>query len=236
MFGRSYDYDEIEELMMNDAAVFAGAFIFKFCWVLTTRLSSVRLFDPSEPDLEKRTNVTPSETIKSLGYLFPLSCIPNSRMIGAGNRQLMYALSLIKKGTVLTTSVASIYESIPKSKRQAIIFDFYNRTCQCPACTENWLESRPDDKSFQASIDEDLKKFDHTPELNSLFKKIAAKAEKSNNSIDMKFLTRIKLLVEKSWDHFCLPSYPLVRATTIMMNTMDSLLTLSFQRAPSCEE
>ncbi|KAJ8669789.1 hypothetical protein QAD02_001048, partial [Eretmocerus hayati] len=232
IFGRSYDFNEIEELMNNDSAVFAGAILLKLFIVMNAKCCSFPLVDPCEeaergsssPD--ESDHIGPILSFKSFGFLTTTTCCPNVKSyLTLNNRYIMYSLHPIKKGSPLSTSLKSVYDEVPKLKRQTRFKNMYGRMCDCQACVENWSEICAKEDVFkfvfggESEIDCELMK-----ELRSLLDEVDAKIHKLNFP-DAKFLTRSKQLVARSWKHFPMPSVIAFRAITLLIFLLGTFLS-----------
>ncbi|KAJ8670018.1 hypothetical protein QAD02_001277, partial [Eretmocerus hayati] len=68
-------------------------------------------------------------------------CIPNIKAgLTREHLSVWHTLQPIKKGDrlIFFNPASTIYDNVPKSTRQRLFRTYYNCTCDCQACTENW--------------------------------------------------------------------------------------------------
>ncbi|KAJ8670033.1 hypothetical protein QAD02_001292 [Eretmocerus hayati] len=238
-FGTKYDFRDIQKLRRNDTAIFVGALLFKFAWIQYSRISFARLFDLSDRDYKKQMEEPMCESLKCLGYLFPLTCAPNCKStVSYGAKHILYALHPMKKGTPLTSSISSIYDHVKKPKRMETVKQFYNFDCDCRACIENWFDPEPygdvvrkelaalPNRTYQIAVS-------LLREVESTCGELSGRSQKENLS-DPKLLTSTKMMVTKAWRNFSMPSTVLLRTTSTMKAVYDMFLTSDVLHAPSC--
>ncbi|KAJ8669790.1 hypothetical protein QAD02_001049 [Eretmocerus hayati] len=163
VFGKTYDFDEIDKLMKNDCAIFSGALILRLCLLTVTKTSSLYLIDPGKetsmdvrncPTRRKSVEDTTTFYTELFGTFIGSGCVPNVTHISTyANRAVTYSLSPIKKGSPIMSSTASIYKLVPKAERQAVHKMIYNRSCDCQACSEDWSNILADNEEFLKSLE-----------------------------------------------------------------------------------
>ncbi|KAJ8669959.1 hypothetical protein QAD02_001218 [Eretmocerus hayati] len=240
IFNQSYSPLNLHDLRKDDVAIFVGALLLKFCTIITSGCYASKLADPEdlddypkEPEYEKcpcgadEDPKTVSIVVTSLMTI--IGCFPNvGHCVVEGNKLILFALRPIKEGEKLCSyTESSIYECTPKSERQSQHRLFYNSSCDCIACTQNWSATLQDNKKLTeicvAEIRNSLIGAQIKREIDAISKQLEA-CSLSLNHPDFDLLEKAKNLVFKAWTHFHMPS-PLIIAST---KTMKSLITNLF--------
>ncbi|KAJ8670036.1 hypothetical protein QAD02_001295 [Eretmocerus hayati] len=225
ILGTQYEFRDIKKLRKNETALFVGALLFKFSWVMKSRTTLTLVSDPSEPPPIIKDGKLPPlcESLKSLNFLFPLTCVPNCRSIlASNNKHIMYALQPIKEGTPLLSSSKSIYQGLKKSERVNNLQELYHRNIKCQACEEDWFEYKTTGADLQREIN--LK-----PIIGlGIMQEMDLRMEELNNQskeilCDSKLLAKTCNIVEKAWQHFSMPSLILKRVTSNLMLLFDRI-------------
>ncbi|XP_018573238.1 SET and MYND domain-containing protein DDB_G0273589-like [Anoplophora glabripennis] len=76
--------------------------------------------------------------VYSLYTKFQHSCFSNTFLLFYGNKIVVKALTKIRKGEHVTTSFGITFANSKKSDRQTRLQKFYNYTCHCEPCLNDW--------------------------------------------------------------------------------------------------
>ncbi|KAJ8669784.1 hypothetical protein QAD02_001043 [Eretmocerus hayati] len=220
IFGRTYDFDEIEELIENDTAIFVGAFLAKMNWLIASKCTTFKLYNPSEHVITamqrnqyladqaawiRRSNMS----LDQISMLTQLGCIPNIECCRTHDtKSLAYALQPIKAGTPLirSTTGPTVYDYSRKIDRQPTSWLYYDKECDCQACTEDWYKM--------------LRK--PTENKGELWKEMCSILGEweghsgAPNYPDEKVISRVKKLVARTWIEYPMPSAMYVHVVRIM--------------------
>ncbi|KAJ8669783.1 hypothetical protein QAD02_001042 [Eretmocerus hayati] len=227
IFGRTYDFDEIEKLMENDTAIFVGAFLARISWIISSKCSTFKLYDPGEHVLiaQQRNRLLKGEaawirkiniSLDPISMLTPQGCIPN---IGCcrtyGTQNLAYALQPIKAGTplIISTTGPSVYDYSKTIDRQPTSWLYYDKECDCQACTEDWYKMLRKPTENQGELWE---------EMCSILGEWEAHSGTPNYPNE-KVLSRVKKLVARTWIEYPMPSAILINTTYCFILEIESL-------------
>ncbi|KAJ8669792.1 hypothetical protein QAD02_001051 [Eretmocerus hayati] len=246
VFGKTYDFDEIDNLMKNDCAIFSGALILRLYLLIATKTSSLYLIDPSKETLMDVKNSnrprsvvsTPTFYTELFGSFTVSGCISNAtHHLTYANRAITYSLSHIKKGSPIICSQACIYNLVPKAERQAVHKKIYRRPCDCQACSEDWSDILADvenlGKSWKAAPSIGRALMYKKEEID---KEIKAKYDRMNFP-DPKLISKTIEFVTESWKHFPMPSLMTVRAVQRLEHVLGALhvsRSYDLERIPFC--
>ncbi|KAJ8670025.1 hypothetical protein QAD02_001284 [Eretmocerus hayati] len=205
-----YDPFDLKELMKDETAIFMGALLCKFSMIDSTRTKVVKLTDPAfkYDDLADEPHV---RSIIMTSGLTSLSCTPNAKhCLTFDNKVIMYAIAPIKQGTQIFSSPhsSSVY-SVVESVRQFFHKSFYQKTCDCRACIDNWDEllKNPDKVSSTSGAKSEILK-ELKAELDSIKETLECHPSFSQFGIvESHFIDRIRGLVVNTWKHFPMPSH-----------------------------
>ncbi|KAJ8669791.1 hypothetical protein QAD02_001050 [Eretmocerus hayati] len=248
VFGETYDFDEIDQLMKNDSVVFSGALILRLCLLIGTKTISLYLIDPGEETdamtversltQHRPANNTPTFYTELFGFFTVSGCVPNGiHHLTYANRAITYSLSPIKKGSPIICSPASIYKLIPKAERQAIHKNIYMRPCDCQACSEDWSEFLTDKEKFtEQFIAKPSIGYELTNKKKEIDEEIVAKSGRVNFP-DPKLISKAFEFVTESWKHFPMPSMMTVRAVQsleMLLGRLHVSRSYDLEKIPLC--
>ncbi|KAJ8675553.1 hypothetical protein QAD02_011339 [Eretmocerus hayati] len=221
---KNYDFKEIRKLAKDENAILLGALLLKISIIITSACPNAELVDEramcKDVRCQCRPPINPSYTILMLHAL--IQCIPNCESTRTyNNKNVIFAIEPIKAGTplILWTRSETVYDNVPRSKRQASVYRYYNCTCECKACEEDWLQYLEDSPKMREIIEREKQH----PIANKLWTDrsfIASDWQMNSHKPgypDIKLFNRTLDLVKETWKHFEMPSAMVIRAVTLML-------------------
>ncbi|KAJ8670017.1 hypothetical protein QAD02_001276 [Eretmocerus hayati] len=231
IFDETHDFYNMIKLVDDDVAISVGALLAKLYTMVIGRNVHFNLVDPTElnndfddsnPPILEESIEQHSWTLSILQLITIYSCVPNCGInLTREYLRIWHSLQPIKKGDklILFNLKSSVYNYIPKPTRQLASRTYYNCSCDCRACIEDWsmvdlrkgmeIVMRCDAADMVTKIHDELVR-----ECNFFRTERKTNSRKYMNP-DLKTMKKVKNLLIRAWTHCEMPSTIITRAVRI---------------------